>query len=159
MALQPSHMQWYDPLLRLSRSRAAHMSLGVAVSYTLNTIFIKAASNNGYDALTILYTLSVLGTILLLPIMFTSKRHEIVPALRKHRKNLIASSVNSLLGSYLHNVAVSLTFVGYALAVRRFDTIFSVLLGWKFLNESNIKNKLIGAMIIIIGSTFIALST
>lgn len=157
MALQSSRVRWYDPLTHLATSQAAHMSLGVAIFYTLNTIFIKSAINQGFDPLTILYVLSLVGVLLLSFILFTKKRSQILPAIQKHPRHLLASSINSLLGSYLHNATVSLTLVSYALAVRRFDTIFSVLLGWKFLKESNIRNKLAGAVIITIGSALIAL--
>ena len=159
MALETGRVNWYDPIIRLSSSKAAQLSVGVAISYALSTIFVKAALNEGYDPLTVLYSLSILGFCILSYIFFTVKRREIVPAVKNHPKDLFASSVSSLLGAYLHNVAVSMTLVSYALAVRRFDTIFSVLLGWRYLKESNIRNKLIGAVVVVVGSAMIVIFT
>jgi len=50
-----------------------------------------------------------------------------------------------------------MTYASYAITVRRFDSIFAVLLGWRFLKETNIRNKLIGAIVIVIGCGFLVL--
>lgn len=158
MAIDSPRVSFFDPIIRLAKSKAAYMSLGVAVLYALNTIFIKAATNEGFDAVTILYVVCITGAVIFSYILVSKKRNEILPAIRKNPVNLVAASINSLLGSVLHNYAVSLTYAGYAIAVRRFDTIFAVLLGWRFLKETNIRNKLIGAVIITLGAAIIALS-
>jgi len=158
MALDSSKIHWYDPFLRLAKSSAAYMSLAVTILYALNIIFIKAASNAGFDALTILYASSVTGIVLFSYIFITAKRNEIIKAFHTNPVDLLAASANSLLGALLNNIAVSLTYSSFANAVRRVDTIFSVLLGWRLLKESNIKNKLIGAIIITIGAAIVAIS-
>jgi drug/metabolite transporter (DMT)-like permease len=47
--------------------------------------------------------------------------------------------------------------VGYALSLFQLSTIVSVLLGHKFFKELNIRKKLIGSAIMIMGSVIIIL--
>ena len=159
MALHPTKLRWYDPLVHLITNRAVQLSFGVAILYALNTILTKSALNLGYNPLTVLFATDIVSIVFLSYIFLTKQRADIVPAVRKNWKVILASSVASLLGSVLHAFAVSATYVSYALAVRRFDSVFSVLMGWKLLKETNIRNKLIGAGLITLGSILLALLT
>lgn len=156
MAIKPNRMRWYDPFIHLAKSSAAWLSLGVAASYAINTVFLKAATDAGYDTFTVLYATNLLSCGLASYILLTKRRREIIPSLRRSGLAVIGSSVSSLLGAFLHIAAVSLTYASYAVSLRRFDTVFSVLLGWKLLKESNIRNKLIGAVIITAGTILLA---
>lgn len=157
MALTPNKVRWYDPILYLFKSSAARLSFGVAILYSLNTVLSKLSLNLGYDPITILFITDFISILLLSYVLFTNKRKLIMPALVSDWKTILASSISSLLGSILHIFAVAGTYVSYALAIRRFDTIFSVVLGWKLLKESNIRNKLIGVCFIVLGSILLAL--
>lgn len=159
MALDPSRVRWYDPITHLAKSPAARLSFVVALLYALSAVFTKSITNLGYDAASILYAADMFSVFMFSYILFTTKRRQIVQVIRDDPVALLGSSLSSLLGSLLHNFAVSLTFASYAIAVRRFDAVFSVLIGWRFLKESNIRNKLIGAVIITIGSALLALCT
>lgn len=152
MAIKPGKVRWYDPLVHLAKSPAAWLSLGVAASYAINTVFIKAATDAGYNTLTVLYATNLLSVVMMSYILFTKQRKAIIPSLRSSGLAVLGSSISSLLSNLLHIISVSLTYASYAVALRRFDSIFSVLLGWKLLKESNIRNKLIGAGIITIGT-------
>lgn len=159
MALDPARVHWYDPIRHLVTSRAAQLSFGVAILYALNTVLAKEFSNLGYDPISIVYVTDVVGIVMLSYIFLTKQRRSVLRAVREQPKTLFLSSLSSLFGSLLHNFAVAATFASYALAIRRFDSVFSVLMGWKWLRESNIRNKLIGASIITVGSVFLALLT
>lgn len=158
MAIKPGKVHWYDPLVHLAKSPAAWLSLGVAASYAINTVFLKAATDAGYDSLTVLYATNLLSCAMASYILLSKRRKEIIPSLKTSGFAVLGSSISSLLGGLLHIVAVSLTYASYAVSLRRFDSIFSVLLGWKLLNESSIRNKLIGASIITAGTILLAFS-
>lgn len=159
MALRPQKVNWYDPIVFLLKHPAALLSFGVALGYAVNTTFIKMASDIGYSPVAILFASQVLSTLLASYIfIFRSQRSQIIKAVQTDYKPLLGAIVSSLIANYLHMVATSLTFASYAIAARRFDSIFSVLLGWKFLNETNIRNKLIGATVIVAGCIFLALN-
>lgn len=157
MTLSAERVHWYDPIKYLVNSSAARLSFASVVLYALSTVFIKQASNLEYHPLTIIFVTDLLGIFILSYIFFTKQRRAIIPAIREKPREILLSSLTSLLGSILHNLAVAATFASYALAIRRLDGVFSVLLGWHFLKESNIKNKLIGATIITLGSAVLAL--
>lgn len=159
MTLSAERVHWYDPIKYLVNSSAARLSFASVVLYALSTVFIKQASNLEYHPLTIIFVTDLLGIFILSYIFFTKQRRAIIPAIREKPREILLSSLTSLLGSILHNLAVAATFASYALAIRRLDGVFSVLLGWRFLKESNIRNKLIGAIIITIGSAALALLT
>ncbi|MEK6531382.1 MAG: DMT family transporter [Deltaproteobacteria bacterium] len=57
-----------------------------------------------------------------------------------------------------HFVAISGTQVAYMISVKRTNLIFSVLFGWLFFKESNIRERLVGTIIMAAGVFLIALS-
>lgn len=57
-----------------------------------------------------------------------------------------------------HFIAISGTQVAYMISVKRTNLIFSVLFGWLFFKESNIRERLVGTIIMAAGVFLIALS-
>ena len=157
IALTPDRIHWYDPLLRIFRSKGALLSLAVAASYALNTIFLKMATNSGHSSITVHVATMLAGLVFASHILFTHKRLYIIATWKKEKINILGASASSLFGSLLHIMAVSATYASYAIAVRRSDMIISVLLGAKYLNEESIRYKLIGAIIVTIGTIILAL--
>lgn len=150
---------WYEPLKRIFTSRAGQFAIANGIFYALNTVVIKVVLDLDYDAFTIFFVTSSLTAIALLPTMLHTRNRAAISVVREEPKLILFATVNSLLGSVFHYFAVAGTYIGYALAVRRFDAIISVVLGWKVLNESNIRFKLIGASLITLGAVILALST
>ncbi len=151
--------KWYEPLRRIFTSRAGQFAIANGVFYALNTVLIKVILDLNYDAFTIFFVTSSLTAIALSPLMFTKKNRSALNVIHEEPKLIFSATINSLLGSVFHYFAVAGTYVGYALAVRRFDAIISVVLGWKVLKESNIRFKLGGATLITIGAAILALSS
>jgi len=58
---------------------------------------------------------------------------------------------------YTTNYVFSHMNVGYALALFQLSTLVSIILGYKIFQESNIRKKLVGSVIMIIGSVLIIL--
>ncbi len=157
MAIQPSKVRWFDPLVHLLKSPAAWLSVGVAASYAINTVFLKSATNAGYGVVTVLFATNLLAAVLMSYVLVTKQRRQIISSVQQSGRQVLGSTISSVLSGLLHLVAVSLTYSSYAVALRRFDSLFGVLLGWKVLNESNIRNKLTGAAIITLGTIILAL--
>jgi drug/metabolite transporter (DMT)-like permease len=55
-------------------------------------------------------------------------------------------------------VALSLTLVAYVIALKRLSGLISVFLGYYFLKERKIKERLLGAFIMFLGVLLIVLS-
>lgn len=148
---------WYRPLKRLFGSLGAQLSLCVAFGYAVNTVLMKVASNHGYDSFTILYAITTIGWLLLIYVPFT-KQAELKTVAKSNKFIVIGAAVSSFAGSFFHILAIANTYTSYAVSVRRLDAIISVLLGWRYLKETNIRNKVIGSVIMTAGAVIIALS-
>jgi drug/metabolite transporter (DMT)-like permease len=55
-------------------------------------------------------------------------------------------------------IAIKLTLVAYVISIKRTSSIISVAFGYFFFKEKNIKERLLGAAIMVIGAVLIALS-
>ena len=54
--------------------------------------------------------------------------------------------------------ALSLTLAAYVVAMKRMSPMISVFLGSKFLNEPNVRERLLGVIVMIIGVLLIVLT-
>jgi uncharacterized membrane protein len=77
---------------------------------------------------------------------------------RDDRNVVIAGGLSSFAGNFFHILAVATTYASYAASVRRLDSVISVLLGWRYLDEKNIVPKFIGSIVIALGSIIMVLS-
>lgn len=57
-----------------------------------------------------------------------------------------------------HNLAITLVIAPYMISIKRTNSIFSVLYGWLLFKEKNIRTRLIGAVVMLIGAGLIILS-
>ncbi len=55
-----------------------------------------------------------------------------------------------------HFSAISMINVAYMISIKRISLLFAILYGWLVFGEKNIKERLLGGVIIIIGAAFIA---
>lgn len=157
VSIKPERIHWYDPLTRLLTSAGAQLSLGVAFCYAVNTVLMKVLTNNGYDAFVVLYVTTLAGWILLLNVPI-SRRKELVGIARSDKLAVLGGSIGSFAGSFFHILALANTYSSYAASVRRLDAVISVLLGWRYLKEKNIRYKLAGSIIMTVGAIVMVVS-
>lgn len=157
ISIKPERIHWYDPLRRLFTSAGALLSLGVAFCYAINTVLMKVLSNDGYGAFVILYVTTLAGWLLLVNVPIT-KMQELRDLEKSDRLAVLGGSLGSFAGSFFHILALANTYASYAVSVRRSDSIISVLLGWRYLKEKNIRVKLIGSLIMTTGAIVMVLS-
>ena len=55
-----------------------------------------------------------------------------------------------------HFSAISMINVAYMISIKRFSLLFAILYGWLFFGEKNIKERMVGGIIIIAGAALIA---
>lgn len=157
ISIKPEKINWYDPLKRLVMSAGAQLSIGVALCYAINTVLLKTLSNNGYSSFVVLYVTTLAGWVLLLNVPLTRMK-ELKNIRRDDRNVVIAGGLSSFAGNFFHILAVATTYASYAASVRRLDSVISVLLGWRYLDEKNIVPKFIGSIVIALGSIIMVLS-
>ncbi len=157
VSIKPDRINWYDPLKRLVTSAGAQLSIAVTFLYAVNTILTKVLTNNGGSALTIFYLTTVIGWFFLLyvPIL---KHKELKAIGRSDKLAVLGGGLSSFASGYFHILATASTFTSYATSVRRLDALISIMLGWRYLEETNIRIKLIGAGVMTIGTILLAVS-
>jgi drug/metabolite transporter (DMT)-like permease len=154
---KPNQMHWYDPLKRLVTSAGAQLTIAVTLCYAFNTILIKVMTNDGYGSLTIFYLITIIGWLFLIHVPLL-KRKEFKAVGRSDKLAILGGSISSFAGGYFHILATANTFTSYATSVRRLDALISILLGWRYLKETNIRIKLIGAGVMTVGTVLLAIS-
>ncbi|MBC7708385.1 DMT family transporter [Polaromonas sp.] len=157
VSIKPERVHWYEPLKRLVTSAGAQLSIAVAFCYAVNTVLIKVIANSGYSPLIIFYVTSLLGWLFLLHVPIF-RRQEFKAVGKSDKLAILGGAISSLASGFFHILATANTFTSYATSVRRLDSLFSVLLGWRYLKESNIRNKLIGSLVMTFGAVIMALS-
>lgn len=157
VSIKPDRIHWYDPLKRLATSTGAQLSVAVTLFYAINTILIKVLTNNGYGALTVFYLTTAIGWLFLIYVPIF-KHKELKAIERSDRLAVFGGGVSSFASGYFHILATSSTFTSYVTSVRRLDALISIVLGWRYLKETNIRIKLIGAGVMMVGSVLLAVS-
>ena len=84
------------------------------------------------------------------------KWQSIVPAKRDLRELFLLMFTTGIM-QWSTNYVFKFMNVSYALALFQLSIILSVVFGWKFFNEKDVKIKLLGSIIMIMGSVFIIL--
>ena len=151
VSIKPERIHWYDPLRRLLTSTGAQLSLGVALCYAINTVLMKVLTNNDFNAFVVLYVTTLVGWMLLIHVPI-SRRSEFKAIKGADKLAVLGGSLGSFAGSFFHILALSQTYTSYATAVRRLDSVISVLLGWRLLKEKSIRVKLIGSIVMTVGA-------
>lgn len=157
VSIKPDRINWYDPLLRLATSAGAQLSIAVTLFYAINTVLIKVMTNDGFGSLTIFYLTTLIGWLFLIYVPIF-KRKELKAIERSDKLAVLGGGISSFASGYFHILATANTFTSYATSVRRLDSLISILLGWRYLKESNIRIKLIGAGVMTIGTILLAVS-
>jgi drug/metabolite transporter (DMT)-like permease len=157
VSIKSGRLHWYDPIKRLATSTGAQLSIAVTLFYAINTVLIKVMTNDGYGSLTIFYLTTLIGWLFLIyvPIL---KHKELKAIERSDKLAILGGGISSFASGYFHILATASTFTSYATSVRRLDALISILLGWRYLKETNIRIKLIGAGVMTFGTILLAVS-
>lgn len=107
--------------------------------------------------MTIFYLTTLIGWLFLIHVPLL-KRKEFKAIERSNKIALLGGGISSFASGYFHILATASTFTSYATSVRRLDAVISILLGWRYLKETNIRIKLIGAGVMTIGTIILAIS-
>ena len=77
--------------------------------------------------------------------------HEQIGLTKKYIKPLLIIGVLAAVGQVAAMIAFSLTQLGFATAIFKLSMILSVILGWLFFKEHDIKERLLGSFVMLIG--------
>lgn len=94
---------------------------------------------------------ALLITFYLIPLIFR-KYNDYVPPIRQNIKWFLLLAPFNALAQLAAFTAFSLVYVGYATAIFKLSTLFTIFLGAIFFKEERIKERLLGAIVMIIGT-------
>src|SRR6266702_5336195 len=85
----------------------------------------------------------------------TSKQPGLFGGLGVHRPALLAAAIIAGIAPLFGFTAIALGLVGYVTALFKLSAVFTVLWAWLFLGEGNLRSRLLGALVMILGSALV----
>lgn len=146
----------FAPLKSIIRNKGTQLMFIVAFIWSFSANFDKI-SLNASSALQHIIFVNILVFSFLSVYLFIFRKGSISLAFKHRKYLLIISSFTT--GSFIfHMTALSLTFVAYVVAIKRLSGVISVVLGNIYLNEQNLRERLLGSIIMFIGVLLIVVS-
>lgn len=141
----------FEPFRSISREKGSIMMIGVAVIYSLTASFGKVAIEHS-SPLFFAVTYFIALTVFFAPIAFWMGRKELGVFFRgKQFKKLVLPGVFLAVMAATHMLAMNLTKVAYMISVKRLSLIIGIMYGYFLFREENIKERFLGAVLMLIG--------
>lgn len=147
--LDLTKMNLLEPFKAIIKNKGTRYMLIVAILWGISGVFDKISINNS----SVLQHVTFLNVLVFTTMTFivVSQKKFNISKMKESKADLFLVSLFTT-GSYLfHYIALSMTLVAYVVSMKRISGVFAVLLGAYFLNEQNIKQRLIGSVIMFIG--------
>jgi uncharacterized membrane protein len=148
--IQSVHRGLLGPLLAVFREPGPRRMLSVAFIYSLTSNFDKIGVQNSSPLFWSLSIASVMtiGFVLLLRFL---PQQTIAPPQKGTLGILFLIGLFQAIGLLVHNTALSLGPVPSVIAVKRSSILFAVIWGFVFLKERHVRERLAGAILMVIG--------
>lgn len=143
------------PLTALVYNKATRYMLIVALIWSVSANFDKIALRESSIIQFVVFINAIVFTGI--TIFAVAKKKLSVKAIKSDPLNLILIGLFTALAFYFHMNALSLTLVAFVIAIKRMSGPLTVLFGHLFLKEENIKERLLGSLIMLIGVFLIVL--
>ncbi|MCK5490383.1 MAG: EamA family transporter [Candidatus Pacebacteria bacterium] len=140
---------YLEPLRALFKERGAKLMFIVAFIWSITSNIDKIGVQNSSPIFWV-FSINAFIAIVLLPIAilkFSGQRKKI----SKNIHNLVLIGFLTTLTLVFQMIAISLALVIYVIAIKRTSAIFSVFWGHYIFKEKNMKNRLLGSIIMVIG--------
>ena len=154
--LKEKQRGYLAPFRAIITDKGSRLALLVAFIWSISANFDKIGVQNSspiFWGISVFFTIS----IFLLPIVLYKSHHNLYKLKTGGCKLAVYGMINSVaMGCQM--IAINLTFVAYVISVKRTSALFSVLLGTIILKEKGIKERLLGAAIMVSGVFLITIS-
>lgn len=145
------------PLRAIGRERGSLFMIGVALIYSITATLGKLGIQHSSPLFFGILYYSALA-IVITPLALFKNREKIRAW---NREGAIKASVLPGLCHAVsigaHMIAISLTQVAYMISVKRLSLLIGVIFGYLFFKETNIRERLVGTLLMIIGFALIML--
>jgi uncharacterized membrane protein len=145
----------FSPLKSLLKNKGTRYMLIVSFILSISANFDR----KGIESSSVLQYLLFINIYITIgtTIFSISKGKFSLQAVWSERKNLFFVGIITSMAYFVHMTALSMTLVAYVIALKRTAGMISVFLGYFFLKEQNIKERLIGSTIMFTGVLFIVI--
>ncbi len=154
--IKRTHEGYFGPFRALLKEKGPKLMLIVAFIWSITSNFDKIGVQNSSTIFWVI-AIEIFMTLAILPIMLYKSQRSVKQILTSY-KVLIPIGLFSALMLIAHTTAISLTLVAYVISIKRTSAIMSVLFGYLIFKEKDVKERLLGSVIMVIGVLFIALS-
>jgi drug/metabolite transporter (DMT)-like permease len=147
--LKEKRKGYLAPLRALFYQSGPRLMLMVAFIWSITSNFDKIGVLNSSPSFWVIALFSFIA-IALLPMMVV-KSHQPVQQLRSHFPILLLAGVLSSVTVLVQMQAIQMALVTRVIAIKRLSALFSVLWGYWFFKEVEIRDRLMGATFMVIG--------
>ncbi|HIQ49622.1 MAG TPA: EamA family transporter [Nanoarchaeota archaeon] len=142
------------PIKALFKEKGVKLMFIVAFLWSISSNFDKIGVTSSSPIFWI-FSIHLFISICLFPFAYTKVFRN---GLKKSVKIIIPLGFISGISLLCQMIALKLTLVVYVISIKRMSSVISVIFGYLFLNEKNIKERLLGALIMVIGAVCIVFS-
>jgi drug/metabolite transporter (DMT)-like permease len=146
---------WMAPLKSIIKEKGSLFMLIVAFIYSISSNFDKIGVVNS-SPLFWVFAISLFNTLLFIPIL-AFKSPKGLRKLETHWKPALGIGIFAALSNVFQMVAIKLTLVAYVISIKRTSAIFGVIFGVLFFKEKGLKERLFGALLMVLGVVLITL--
>ncbi|MBI3377941.1 MAG: EamA family transporter [Nitrospirae bacterium] len=140
-----------EPFRSIPREKGSVFMIGVALIYCFTASLGKIAIEHS-SPLFFVITYYIALTICFAPIAFWMGRKELGVFFRdKQFRKLVLPGVFFAVMAATHMLAMNLTKVAYMISVKRLSLIIGIMYGYFLFREENIKERFLGAVLMLIG--------
>jgi len=154
--IKQRHEGYLVPFRALLKETGPKLMLLVAFIWSITSNFDKIGVQNS-SSIFWAVAVNIFITLVMLPIMLYKSRGSF-QHIRINYKALFPVGLFSALTLIFQMTAISLTLVAYVISIKRTSALMSVLFGHLIFKEKDIRERLAGAVIMIVGVLFITLS-
>ncbi len=151
------HLGFWKPFRALLKENGPRLMLLVAFIWSITSIYDKVGSR---ETSSIFWTLSVHFYInIFIGIILIFRRLKKIETFKiSHIKEIIPIGLFNSLTSLFQMTAVQLALVANIISIKRTSIVISTIFGYLFFREKNIRSRILGASIMVLGVIFITLS-
>ncbi len=158
LQIQASDQRWWAPIKALTTQPGPRRMLLVALIYSLTSNFDKIGVQNSSPIFWSLSLTSVMAMGFALLVVFSSQQLKTIPN-NKTVLSLFLIGFFQAASLIFHNTALSLGPVPSIIAIKRTSILFTVIWGILFLKERQGKERLAGAVLMVLGIGLLGLGT
>ena len=143
------------PFKALFKERGAQLVMIVAFLWSITSNFDKIGVQNSSPIFWVL-SINLFISLVLLPTILIQPRKNL-KQITDSSKTLVPMALFSVLALIFQMIAIKLILVVYVISIKRLSILMNILWGYLVFREKGIKERLTGAVIMIVGIFLIAL--